>query len=848
MGDSVGHIDLGLSVDRKHFNKQLNGIAGNAEKMVNSSFKGIGKTIAAALSVGAVVTFTKSCLDLGSNLSEVQNVVDVTFGSMNQKVNDFAKNAITNFGLSETVSKKMMGTYGAMSKAFGFSTDKSYEMSEAITGLTADVASFYNLSTDEAATKMKSIWTGETESLKELGVVMTQTALDQYAMNNGFGKTTAKMTEQEKVMLRYQFVQSQLSAASGDFIRTQDGWANQTRVLTLRFEQLKATLGQGFINLFTPIVKGINILLGKMQELADGFLNLTALITGNKDVASGIGSIASSADDASENILNMGDAATKSAKEAAKALYGFDQITKVGEEDDDSGTSSGSTSGGTLDLTPTVDMSGVQSDTDGIIKDVKKYLEKFQKWATKNFGPSFNNIWNGLIRNTKTLKSNLSKVFNDLKGLGGSLGSYFKGDFTQMLKTAFDTAGLMVNGLFETFNMVFSDIWNKAVYPMLQTFVTVGLPMMTQFYTKVIELNGTVFNTIKKTFDMLWRDAISPALTFLAGAWCDIVNIMADAWNKWGLPIFDGMKLAVEETGMMFEVIWKSCLKPIWDNFMDILDDLWTKHMKPLLVNFLDFVGEFVSAATTIYNEFISPIVKAFSETLGPVIANVLSTIHRILGNFIGSAIDKINSIITVAKGIIKFIKGVFTADWTTAWEGIKMAVSGVFDGLEAIIKTPINGIIELINGMIRGIVSGINAVIGVLNKLSIDIPDWVPEYGGETFGFDMDKVSAPQIPLLAQGAYVKANTPQLAMIGDNRHEGEIVAPESKLMNMARMAAELSDDECSPDIIILLKEILSELKELKKYRDVYMDLEKVTKKIVSTINRHTRENGVCEIL
>ena len=82
---------------------------------------------------------------------------------------------------------------------------------------------------------------------------MTQTNLDQYALNNGFGKTTAKMTEQEKVMLRYQYVTSALSNATGDFVKTQDSWANQTRILSLRFEQLKASLGKGFIALFTPI-------------------------------------------------------------------------------------------------------------------------------------------------------------------------------------------------------------------------------------------------------------------------------------------------------------------------------------------------------------------------------------------------------------------------------------------------------------------------------------------------------------------------------------------------------------------------------------------------------------------
>lgn len=175
-------------------------------------------------------------------------------------------------------NKDDMGVFGQMSNAMGITGQAALDMAEDVTGLTGDVASFYNLGTDEAYTKLKSIWTGETETLKDLGVVMTQTNLDQYALNNGFGKTTAKMTEQEKVMLRYQYVTSALSNATGDFVKTQDSWANQTRILTLRFEQLKASFGKGFIALFTPILRGLNSALAGLQKVADGFATFTQML------------------------------------------------------------------------------------------------------------------------------------------------------------------------------------------------------------------------------------------------------------------------------------------------------------------------------------------------------------------------------------------------------------------------------------------------------------------------------------------------------------------------------------------------------------------------------------------
>lgn len=218
------------SVFSNFFNKvkkDANDTSENMKKSFTGGFNGItdlakkaGGAIAAALAVGKIVDFGKECIELGSDLSEVQNVVDVTFTQMRQQVNEFAQSAAKNFGLSETMAKRYTGTLGAMAKAFGFTEQEAATMSMTLTGLAGDVASFYNISQDEAFTKLKSVFTGETESLKDLGIVLTQTALDEFALSQGISKTTSDMTESEKVALRYKFVLQQLGTASGDFART----------------------------------------------------------------------------------------------------------------------------------------------------------------------------------------------------------------------------------------------------------------------------------------------------------------------------------------------------------------------------------------------------------------------------------------------------------------------------------------------------------------------------------------------------------------------------------------------------------------------------------------------------
>ena len=271
MAKSDGSVIIDTRMDTGGFGKgvksmkgQVNGLAGAVSKL--------GVAIGAAFAVKKLIQFGKEAIELGSDLQEVQNVVDVTFTTMSDKVNEFAQGAAEAAGLSETMAKKYVGTFGAMAKAFGFAEGEAFNMSTSLTQLAGDVASFYNLTQDEAYTKLKSVFTGETETLKDLGVVMTQNALDSYAMAEGYGKTTKQMSEQEKVALRYSFVLDQLSAAQGDFVRTSDSWANMTRVLSLNFDSLKANIGQALINIFTPFLKVINQIVSKMAELSKHFV------------------------------------------------------------------------------------------------------------------------------------------------------------------------------------------------------------------------------------------------------------------------------------------------------------------------------------------------------------------------------------------------------------------------------------------------------------------------------------------------------------------------------------------------------------------------------------------------
>lgn len=251
------------------------------ESSLGKAFSGlaskIGGIMATAFAFEELVEFGKEAINLGSDLAEVQNVVDTTFGDASGVIDDFARGAIKNFGLSELSAKQFSSTMGAMLKSMGGFDDKQIvEMSTALAGLAGDMASFYNLDAQEAFDKLRSGISGETEPLKQLGINLSVANLEAFALANGIKKSYDKMTEQEKALLRYNYLLKATADAQGDFTRTQDSWANQTRILTEEFNSLKGTLGQGLINVLNPLVTSINgKLMPVLHGLADEFLNLT---------------------------------------------------------------------------------------------------------------------------------------------------------------------------------------------------------------------------------------------------------------------------------------------------------------------------------------------------------------------------------------------------------------------------------------------------------------------------------------------------------------------------------------------------------------------------------------------
>lgn len=208
-----------LSSSFQNLSKNSSKILGSL-KGIQGGFKGLFKTISPFLAISNLFSWGKQAIEVSSNLTEVQNVVDVAFGEMKDKIEDLSKTSIKDFGMSELTAKQIASRFQAMGIAMGFGQEKMSDMSINLTKLAADMASFYNVEQEAVATSLQSVFTGETEPLRKYGLDLTQATLQQWAMKQGIDVNIQSMSQAEKTMLRYQYVLANTGAAQGDFSRT----------------------------------------------------------------------------------------------------------------------------------------------------------------------------------------------------------------------------------------------------------------------------------------------------------------------------------------------------------------------------------------------------------------------------------------------------------------------------------------------------------------------------------------------------------------------------------------------------------------------------------------------------
>lgn len=812
-------------------------------RKASSSLRSLLGSLGLILGIAELVALGKQAIDTASDIQEVQNVVDTAFGSMSYKMEEFAKNSVKQFGISQLSAKQLGSTFMAMGASMLDSMEDASDMAINLTARAADMASFYNKSIEETSTALKSIYTGETESLKEYGVVMTQVNLQEFARQQGINKSIQAMTQAEKVQLQYAYVMQQTSLAAGDFAKTSDSWANQTRVLSEQFKELLGILGSGLITVLTPVVKFLNTVLTMLIAIAkqigailSKLFGISIPVADSGKFAEDLSSAAGGADELAEGV----EAAGKAAK---GALAPFDKLNVLSKNE--GGGKGGAGAGGSFEM-PDLEMDETQvEEVDAMSSAIDSLLERLKPlfdWFVKlkdlfvegffdGLGESWKERVDEIIADARNIVKTLTEIFTDpgvvasartmiekiAYALGQVVGSIASIGITlaqnivggidmyleqnkeflkQKLVSIFDITGdiaLLIGEACATIAYIFEAFGSESGQQLTANIIGIFNNTLLSLLELGLKFGRDILDCIVTPISQN-KEALRTALEGLLGVAAEVSGTVLDAINdtfakinevydKYFKPAYDSIAQGYSELLAKFLEVWNGYIQPILENWGKKIDELWKEHIQPVINNFLEMLGLITEMWTMTWENTLKPFISWLIEVLVPTVADCIDTVFNKVSNSIAAIADIINGIIEIVNGVINILLGIAQGDWQRVWDGF----AEVIDGVAGVIKGIINAIIGAVEGMANAVVAAINTMIRAINTINFTVPNWIPGVGGNSVGFNIPEVNKVSIPRLADGAVIRGGDPFMAVLGDQRHgQTNIEAPLATIRQAVR--------------------------------------------------------------
>ncbi|GAB5081324.1 hypothetical protein Osc1_04970 [Hominimerdicola sp. 21CYCFAH17_S] len=850
---------------------------------------------AAAFSVSKLVEFGKQAVETASDLAEVQNVVDTAFGSMADKMEKFADVSIKQFGISRLAAKQTGSTFMAMARGMNISMDNASDMAVALTGLSADMASFYNVEQDVASAALKSVFTGETETLKQFGIVMTEANLEAYALAQGINKSLSAMSQAEKVQLRYNYVMSQTALAQGDFAKTSDGWANQTRILSEQWKEFGSTVGTVLMTALLPAIKSLNTALSNLISFAQEAAQAIAaafgieLQTGGDSTAGLVtdsSALADNSADAADNYESMAEAAEQAQKANEGSLASFDRINKLGDSKTSTANSSGSGASG-VNTGIYGNQGTISTKVDIDTKEAENNLTKFLKRLKKTFSELFKPLQKAWDKNGKAVTDSAKKSLKNILGLVKEIGGSFKtvwtngtgekivghildilkninetiGNIADRLKTAWTTDNLgtdIIQHAADIFDTILSHVDN-ITGKISEWAKTLDFEPLLTALDNLLKAVEPFADTIGEGLEWFFDNVLLPLASFVIE---DVVPNFLDLLAG-VISALDAVIVGAQPT---LTWLWDSVLQPFakWTGgiIVSVIKDLTDK-----LKSFSDWAKENQAAMDTITSVilgFFAGIV--FYYTVKKIVALIVGikkafeafgTISFLAGGKIALAALAVGVLVA---GIVEISKNwdklapaqqaitilgslaaaamaaaIAIAIFHTSWS-VGIAAAAIAAGL-----TSLGLMTYFLNAGGDGGSTTYESASGVTHgggggSFAGTIDDDVANSyraDAEDFYNSYDFNSDFQLPKFASGAYVPANYGEfLAVLGDNKREAEFVAPESKLNEAVENAIRKYGNSSAKQPAIVY---------------VMLDGKVAAKAVIDNINNTTGSSGECPI-
>lgn len=753
----------------KAMNQISNSVGGATKSMssLKSSLKGIIGTLGLVFSLKALINFGQQAVNVASDLTEVDNVVQKAFGNMRGEMDALADSSIKNLGISRLEAYQTGSTFMAMGKSMLTSSQDAKDMALNLTKLSANMASFFNTSNKYAAIALKSIYTGETETLKQYGVVMTEVNLKQFALAQGISKSYNEMSQSERVMLRYQYVMQQLGYIGDDFIDTQDSWANQTRVLKEQWKEFLGVLGTGIITILTPLVKSLNMIMGRMIAIAKSIGSVLSSVFGIQvqsanQVSGAISDTADAFDDATTAVGDYDTATKKASKTASKSLASFDKLNNTMTSQSDSGTGAGGAGGGGGLTTPDIS-SGTDSAIDQanskintILDNVKKRLLELVDLLKKGFKNGLGTDFDASIKRTQKHLANIGKQLQDIftnpnvinaannwannvayslgqlagsmvsigqtivENLVGGVDSFLSKDsgyITDRIVGLFDISsrvaqitGNLSTAIAEIFTVFRSDTAKNIT----GDFMGINADLALGFMELTGRLSSDLYNLIAQPIidnkDKIQQavmgllEPISIAMDTIHGAIKNTFEQIFNVYDEYLAPAFQNITDGFSSLVSSLLDVWNSQVAPFLTTVATAIQTLWETHLQPFVNNLITLVGKIVLAISELWKNVLEPLIAWIVANVVPVITPILETMVKTVSSIIGTIADILSGIMETLGGIIDFITGVFTGDWSLAWQGVQEIFTGIWNALTGFIS----GIWSTIKSIFTGAISTI--------------------------------------------------------------------------------------------------------------------------------------------
>lgn len=752
-------------------------------KGMQNNFSNLLKSILPFIGLHQLFSFGKQAIETFSDLSEVQNVVEQGFAGMTSKIEDFAKVSVRSYGMSELAAKSAAGTFSVMGKSLGLVPEKATDMAVSLTALTADMASFYNVSQDVAKTALQSIYTSETETLKRFGVVMTEANLQQFAYAQGIQKSIKNMTQAEKVQLRYAYVMQSTSAVQGDFARTSGSWANQVRILSEQFKQLAGIVGGVLVSAFLPVVKVVNTVIAKIIQLAQVFASFVNKLLGIKSpiastgagmsqIADAAGSISDTMGDAAGGIAGIGSAANKSKKQLNKFIAAWHEVNSMSSTEESGSGAAGDAGGGGINLPeiqlPNIDLPkeyeidvNVKDNATSVLDKIKNRFIDLSNRFKEGFKIGFGDM------------SVLDSIRDNLSRIGQSIVDIFTDNrvveaFNEWVDTLIYNAGQKIGALSSILATIIDNITGGLAIYLEKAKERIKLWLINMFdITGETDTIITNFMVAVADIFSVFRSDTAKQLT------ADIIQIFVDAFMgvtelaaKLGRDITglilkpitenaDKIKLAIENTLKPLERVFGT-IADSFTNMWEKLNQMYDEHVKPMFDAFTEGWSEIVGSLLDGYNQHIAPVLDRLSqkfsqvwkEVIDPLIENAISLIGDVAdlikdfwNNVLQPVINWIaQNIMPLIAPVLEWLGETFihlfedigkTIDgFITTAKGIIQFLDGVFTGdwekaWGGVVKIfegiweRIKGIASAIGGVISDIISGIKEAIAAITGLN---------------------------------------------------------------------------------------------------------------------------------